>query len=118
MSRDCSCALSVSASTIRLGQDQLSGVLESGIVRIFWNLEVPKVEHRGKTDHGVNPGGEEGKYAQDGGGGCSHLVGADAPKQYRLQGVVSPWRMAYQTRLTLATIVWWAQQDNSRIGDK
>ena len=30
---DCRCALSVSASTVRLGQDRLSGMLESDAVR-------------------------------------------------------------------------------------
>src|SRR5215831_14930281 len=33
-SRDCPCVLSVAASTVRLGQGRLSGVLASGAVRV------------------------------------------------------------------------------------
>ena len=33
---DCPYALSVSASRVRLGQDRLGGVLESGTVRVFY----------------------------------------------------------------------------------
>ena len=33
-SRDCPCVRSVVASTVRLGQDRLSGVLASGAVRV------------------------------------------------------------------------------------
>ena len=51
-------ALSVSGSTVRLGQDRLGCALGSGTVRVFL---IPRIEQRGKADHQVNPGDEGGK---------------------------------------------------------
>jgi len=64
----CPCALSVSGSTIRLGQDRLGCALELGAVRVF---EVPRVEQRGKANHQVNPGGAGGKCLEGSGDGGS-----------------------------------------------
>ena len=59
---DCPCALSVAASTVRLGQDRLRYALGSGTVRVF---KVPRIEQKGQADHQVNPGGE-GRKCLDG----------------------------------------------------
>jgi hypothetical protein len=46
------------AAAVRLRQDRLGNVRESGTVRV---CAMPKIEQRGKADHQVNPGGTGGK---------------------------------------------------------
>jgi len=74
---------------VRLGQDRLSDVLESGTVRI---LQVPRVEQRGKVNHRVNPGGEGGKYMEgrdaSGALGVEKLVAEEPSGQRFLTWVV------------------------------
>jgi len=49
-------------STVRLGQDRLRDVLESGTVRV---CEIPRIAQRGEADHQVDPGGARGKCLED-----------------------------------------------------
>lgn len=50
-----------SDSTVRLRQNRLQCMLESGTVCVF---EVPKIPQKGKENHQVNHGGKGGKFLE------------------------------------------------------
>jgi hypothetical protein len=77
------------AAAVRLRQDRLgdvreSGTVHAGAVRV---CAIPSIEQRGKADHQVNPGGTGSKWLEGGEASSAlgvekHAARSDAPESW------------------------------------
>jgi hypothetical protein len=77
------------AAAVRLRQDRLGAVRESGTVHAGAGrvCAIPRIEQRGKADHQVNPGGTGGKCLEGGEASSAlgvekHAARSDAPESW------------------------------------